>query len=80
MLPWPTRALLAVSGFLQAFGPWLLVAPIAGVWMLRLAVSRPGPKAVWDRILLRLPLIGRLVRGIVLAVLLPIIEINQLVR
>lgn len=64
VLPWPTRTLLAVSGFLRVFGPWLLAALIAGAWLLRLALRQPGPKAVWDRALLRLPLIGRLVRGI----------------
>jgi general secretion pathway protein F len=63
-LPWPTRALLAVSGFLRVFGPWLLAALIAGAFLLRLALRQPGPKGVWDRALLRLPLIGRLVRGI----------------
>ena len=63
-LPWPTRALLAASGFLRVFGPWLLAALIAGAVLLRLALRQPGPKAVWDRAMLRLPLIGRLVRGI----------------
>ena len=63
-LPWPTRALLAVSGFLRVFGPWLLGMLIAGVWALRRALRRPGPKAAWDRTVLRLPIFGRLAQGI----------------
>ncbi len=64
VLPWPTRALLAVSDFLRVFGPWLLVAAAGGAWALRTALRRPGPKAALDRALLRLPVFGRLVRGI----------------
>jgi general secretion pathway protein F len=63
-LPWPTRVLLWVSGFLRVAGPWLLVILAAGAYGVRLALRRPGPKAAWDRALLRLPLFGRLVQGI----------------
>ena len=63
-LPWPTRVLLAVSGFLRVAGPWLLVILAAAAYGVRLALKRPGPKAAWDRALLRLPLFGRLAQGI----------------
>ena len=64
VLPWPTRALLAVSTALRVAGLPLLVALGAGIWIARAALRRPGPRAAWDRWLLRLPLFGPLVRGI----------------
>jgi general secretion pathway protein F len=63
-LPWPTRLLLALSAFLRDYGLWLLVAIGVGVYTLRNALKRPGPKSAWDRTVLRLPLFGRIVRGI----------------
>jgi general secretion pathway protein F len=63
-LPWPTRVLLAVAAGLRTFGPWLLLGAVAGVLGLRAALKRAGPKAAWDRALLRLPLLGRLLRAI----------------
>lgn len=63
-LPWPTRGLLAVSGFLQTFGIWLLLALLGGAWALRAALRKPAPRAAWDRWILRLPFVGRLVKGI----------------
>jgi general secretion pathway protein F len=63
-LPWPTRTLLALSSFLQTFGLWLLLVVIAGVWALRAALRRPGPKAALDSWMLRMPVVGRLVKGV----------------
>jgi len=63
-LPWPTLLLLAVSAFLRAYGLWILVAIGCGIYFLRVALQRPGPKSAWDRTLLRLPLFGRIARGV----------------
>jgi len=63
-LPWPTRVLLAVAATLRSFGPWMLLAAVAGIFGLRAALRRPGPKVAWDRALLRLPLLGRLLQAI----------------
>ncbi|MDX5410914.1 MAG: type II secretion system inner membrane protein GspF [Thauera sp.] len=63
-LPWLTRALIALSDFMRANGVLLLVLlGLAGggfAWLLR----KPGPKRAWHRLLLRLPLVARLVRGL----------------
>lgn len=64
VLPWPTRVLLAVSALLRVAGLPLLLAIAAGIWVARKALQRPGPKAAWDGFLLRLPVLGPLVRGI----------------
>jgi len=63
-LPWPTVVLLALSAFLREYGVWVLIAVGIGGYALRRAMKRPGPKSVWDRTVLRLPLFGRIVRGV----------------
>ena len=63
-LPWPTRALLAVSTALRVAGLPLLAVLIAGAFGLRALLKQPGPRSAWDRAILRLPLLGRLVRGV----------------
>ncbi|MBT8137067.1 MAG: type II secretion system inner membrane protein GspF [Gammaproteobacteria bacterium] len=63
-LPLPTRILIGLSDFLRQWGLWLLVGMVAGYFGFRYLLRREGPKRRWDRFLLRLPLIGRLNRGI----------------
>ena len=63
-LPWLTRALIGLSDFLRASG-WLWLAAIgAAVWAARRALARPQPRLRFHRWLLRLPLVGTLVRGV----------------
>jgi len=63
-LPWLTRTLISISDFMRNYGLlMLLLLAVAGgfsVWVLR----KDGPKHRFHAMLLRLPLIGRLVRGI----------------
>lgn len=62
-LPLLTVMLIAISGFIRDYGLWLL----AGIVLLAIAAGyllrRPSPRAAFHRLLLRLPLVGRLVRG-----------------
>jgi general secretion pathway protein F len=63
-LPWLTQTLIAISDFLRNNGivALLLLAAAGGgiAWVLR----KEGPKRRFHRVLLRLPMIGRLARGI----------------
>ena len=59
-LPLPTVILLKVSGFLQHSWFWLLAGLATVGGGLRWYVRRPDGAEVWDRIKLRLPLIGPL--------------------
>jgi len=63
-LPLPTRVLLFTSALLREYGLWLLAAGAAFLYMVRALLKRPGPRAAFDRQLLRMPLFGRIVRGI----------------
>jgi general secretion pathway protein F len=63
-LPWPTRALIATSDVLRAAGLWIALAAAAAAFALRAWLSRPGPRAAWDALALRLPLVGRTVRAV----------------
>ena len=62
-LPLPTRLLIALSEFVKAYG-WLVAIGLAlGAIGLRIALRRGRVKATWHRLVLRLPLAGRLVRA-----------------
>jgi type II secretory pathway component PulF len=59
-LPLPTVILLNVSGFVHRYFVWLLAGLAAIAGGLRWYVRRPKGAEMWDRIKLRLPLIGSL--------------------
>lgn len=63
-LPDLTQALLALSGFLRDYGIWLLGGLAAGAFAFRRALRLTRVKRRWHHLLLRLPLAGRLIRGI----------------
>lgn len=62
-LPPLTNAVIAVSEFMRGWG--LIIIPAIGlsIWMLRGAFQSPVVKMRWDRIVLRLPLLGKVVRS-----------------
>lgn len=62
-LPVLTRALIALSDFLQATWPYLLGALAVAVSTFVSMMKREGPRRRFHALLLRLPLISRLVRG-----------------
>lgn len=62
-LPWPTRMLLAMSAFVRVFGPWFLLALVAAGIAFRMALVRPAFRSRWHGLLMRLPLIGALMRA-----------------
>jgi general secretion pathway protein F len=63
-LPGLTTALIALSEFLQNHGFLLLIALGFAAWISYQLLKKPGPRRARDKFLLRLPVIGRLVRGI----------------
>jgi type IV pilus assembly protein PilC len=61
VLPLPTRMLLAVSGFVTKFFPFILVAAGIGLWLLRRWIATDKGRAVWDAFKLKLPVFGKLI-------------------
>ena len=66
-LPLATRILMATSNFTIEYGWALVLASIAGVWLLRRWVATPDGRLTWDRLKLRLPLAGKIIRKGMLA-------------
>lgn len=61
-MPLPTTILLAVSGFLQSYGIWLLAAAVGAAVLLRNTISAAAFRRWTDRTLLRTWLVGPVVR------------------
>jgi general secretion pathway protein F len=62
-LPLATRVLIGLSDFLRGWGWLLLLALLAAVAAGHLALRGEAMRARWHGLLLRLPLVGRLVRA-----------------
>lgn len=65
-LPWPTRALIGSSNFLLTAWPYLLVLAGLGTYGLMRWKRTPKGAIAWDRGLLKLPIMGRLLERIAL--------------
>jgi type IV pilus assembly protein PilC len=61
-LPFATRVLMAIAGIARAYFPWLVLGLVAGGLVLSLLWRRPGAAAARDRVLLRVPYLGGLMR------------------
>ncbi len=63
-LPFLTIAMLEISNFLRDWG-WLVLAALIIAWFAwRFALRRPEIRLAWDALVLRMPIIGRIVRGV----------------
>ena len=66
-LPLATRILVATSNFTMNYG-WLLAGgSVAGFFLLRRWIALPAGRLAWDRLVLQLPLAGRIVQKATLA-------------
>ncbi|KAA3628786.1 MAG: type II secretion system F family protein [Proteobacteria bacterium] len=66
-LPWATKLLLAVSAFFVNYWPHMLVGLFGGIWLLRRYLRTARGAYRWDRLKLRLPIIGPIVLRSILA-------------
>jgi general secretion pathway protein F len=62
-LPLITRVLIAVSAFLRSYGIYLLIALVIAYVLFRRWQRDPAAKRRFQRLQLRLPLVGKLTRG-----------------
>ncbi|HEX5787575.1 MAG TPA: type II secretion system inner membrane protein GspF [Woeseiaceae bacterium] len=63
-LPGLTRGLIATSDFLRGNWPFVILAVAAAAYACWWLLQREGPRRRWHRLLLALPIVGRLTRGI----------------
>ena len=66
-LPWATRVLLGVSTFTAQYWYLVIGAGVAVVVAFRMWVSDPGGRYKWDKLKLRAPVVGGIVRRASLA-------------
>jgi general secretion pathway protein F len=62
-LPIATRILIGVSNYIRNYGLWTAIALGAAAVFTYFRLQQPGPKRHFHLFLLRVPLLGRLVRG-----------------
>ncbi|MEX2164721.1 MAG: type II secretion system inner membrane protein GspF [Sulfuricaulis sp.] len=62
-LPLITVVLISISDFVRTGGWWWLSIGLMAIIVLRLALREPHLRLRWHYLLLRLPLVGRLLRG-----------------
>ena len=60
-LPWQTRILINVSNFFVNYIAYIIVLTIAGIFLLFRYIRTPSGRVRWDRFLLRIPFMGRLI-------------------
>jgi MSHA biogenesis protein MshG len=66
-LPLVTRILIATSDFFVAYWPLMIVLLVAAIAGWRLYVGTPAGRYQWDRLKLRLPVVGELIHKATLA-------------
>jgi general secretion pathway protein F len=63
-LPVLTRALIGLSDFLRAAWPYLLLVVVVAATAVNVALRRPAARRRWHALLLGLPWLGALLRGV----------------
>ena len=66
-LPALTRVLIAGSNFTINYWPLLLILAIGGIFALRMWIATPPGRYKWDRLKLRIPIAGKIIRKATLA-------------
>ncbi|HZO22300.1 MAG TPA: type II secretion system inner membrane protein GspF [Steroidobacteraceae bacterium] len=62
-LPLITKILIATSGFVRDWGIWMVVGAVIAVFLFSRWLRNPGNRRRYHRVLLRLPMVGKLTRG-----------------
>jgi type IV pilus assembly protein PilC len=73
-LPLITRSLISFSGLVQAFGPWILGGTILVAAMLQQLRKRSEIAIVMDKLVLRVPVFGKLIRDMAILQLMEVLH------
>jgi type IV pilus assembly protein PilC len=60
-LPLPTRILIGITNFFNHYGLYLILAVVVAIALVYIYIKTPAGKYRWDTLMLRLPVIGRVV-------------------
>lgn len=63
-LPINTQIMIAMSEFVQNYGLFLLIFILGALVLFNRIVEKPEPKLKWHKILLKLPIVGKVVLGL----------------
>ncbi|UTV27633.1 type II secretion system inner membrane protein GspF [Photobacterium atrarenae] len=63
-LPTITEVLLAASNFVQNWGALVLIVLLGALLLIKAALRKPDIRLRWDRLVMRLPVIGKVARGL----------------
>ena len=66
-LPWPTQLLLGVSTLLQRGAPFIIVGMGLSLYIVKRAQGSLSGRLFFDNLLLRVPILGRIVKQVVVA-------------
>ncbi|WPJ94452.1 type II secretion system F family protein [Coraliomargarita algicola] len=66
-LPKPTQFLIGLSDFLKSYILLIIVGLFAAVWLIRRFVATPKGKKIADQLILKIPVIGELMRKVSLS-------------
>ncbi len=66
-IPWPTRVIMGTSDFARAHGIMILAAIGVGIILLRRHIATEAGRYSWDRMKLRVPVLGDLLNQAVLS-------------
>ena len=66
-LPWQTRAIVAVSDFSVQYWPVMLGGLVLAIVCARLYVATEAGRYQWDRLKLRLPIVGNIIHRAIMA-------------
>lgn len=61
-LPLPTRILIGITDWFSHYGLYLIIVILAVVGLIYVYIKTPAGKYRWDKMMLRLPVVGRIVR------------------
>jgi type IV pilus assembly protein PilC len=60
-LPWPTRILIGVTNWANAYGLYLILGVLIAIAAIYIYIRTPHGRYRWDKMMLRMPVIGRIV-------------------
>lgn len=66
-VPWPTKVLMNIASFLQAYWLWVLIAIVGLIVLWRMWIAVPANRYRFDLLKLKSPLLGKLLRDVAVA-------------